>query len=57
MIDQVFEINKISDKAYEKQWWKEENEKCLKCINTCRQSNKVKIVRCPKYQVIEIKEK
>ena len=49
MIDKVSATDKISSKQQEKEFWKDKNERCLKCQCTCKQSSKVSVLNCPKY--------
>jgi len=50
MVDKVSATNKISDKQQEKLWWKEKNEKCLKCKKLCKQSKKATILTCINFE-------
>lgn len=42
--------NKKKIVEYRKDWWKTFNVLCVSCFKTCKQSSKVKIMSCPKYQ-------
>lgn len=41
---------KVSLKQEEKTWWKEKNEKCLKCKKLCKQSFKSKVLTCLNFE-------
>jgi len=43
-MEEVIETEKQATKNY----WKDFNEQCLKCNETCKQSSKVQIQRCLK---------
>jgi len=43
----------LSDREANKLFWKELNKKCLQCINKCKQSSKVTILKCNNYIKIE----
>jgi hypothetical protein len=46
----------LSDKGtltkpqWEKYWFRYIHPKCLKCINKCKESSRVDIIKCPKYK-------
>lgn len=50
MVDSISSTNKISVKQYEREYWKNKNEKCLKCVKLCKQSLKAKVISCLNYE-------
>jgi len=45
------EKRKMSESTqFEKKWWKDLNELCLKCKKSCKQSSKAMIVECPSFE-------
>ena len=37
-------------KEFENWWWNSLNDMCWECTQTCKQSSKVKIIKCPQYE-------
>jgi hypothetical protein len=50
VIDKISSTNKISDRQQEKEFWKEKNEKCLKCKKLCKQSKKATVISCINFE-------
>ena len=43
----------VDSRDWEKWWWKRKHPLCLRCVKTCKQSSKVKIIQCPQYEAKE----
>lgn len=50
MVDKISATNKISDRQMEKEYWKEKNERCLKCKKLCKQSKKATLLTCINFE-------
>ena len=48
--------DEISKKDWEEYFWKDLNENCILCVNTCKQSSKVKLVSCKNFTKRDIDE-
>lgn len=40
-------------KTWEKEWWKDYYHVCKGCVNSCKQSWKIKDLKCRKYKAID----
>jgi hypothetical protein len=39
-----------SKSGWEKWWWKKPNKFCAKCINSCKQSWRARVIKCPQFE-------
>jgi len=46
-------IEEMSPKQYEKWYWSDYTEKCKSCMNKCKQSHIVELLRCEQYKAKE----
>ena len=46
------DLNNCTEKQFEKWYWQERHQTCLKCKNTCKQSNVVDL-SCPNFKSVE----
>jgi hypothetical protein len=47
------DLENCKDKQFEKWYWSAYNDKCINCINKCKQSHVVSVLGCLKYQGIQ----
>ena len=46
-----FDTEICTERQFEKWYWKDLNKTCIECKNDCKQSDKVLLLNCDKYEI------